>query len=45
METVDEGRVERMASGGVSSHQDQEQNDDESTHNTEPGNVALPSFS
>ena len=34
METVDEGRVERMASGGMS-HQDQEQNDEKSTEQGE----------
>lgn len=37
METVDEGRVERMASGGVSSHQDQETNDEKSTEQSKPG--------
>lgn len=38
METVDEGRVERMASGGISSHQDQETNDEKSSEQSKPGN-------
>ena len=37
METVDEGRVERMASGGLSSQQDQGKNDENSTHGGDSG--------